>query len=78
MPQMPFLRYLRRPAALRIVSSETPGSRCSLSHSPTRLHSIAFGSVACVGTPWGYTSLTARSTRSREGFVLLVAPASLC
>src|SRR5271169_3411220 len=43
------LRYLRRPAALRIVSSDT----ASLSFSLTRLQSFLLDSVAASGTPSG-------------------------
>jgi hypothetical protein len=44
------LRYLRRPAARRMVSSETLGP---VSFSPTRWHKFLFGSVAWSGTPFG-------------------------
>jgi hypothetical protein len=44
---MPYLRYLRRPAALKIVSSETPGRLSSWSFALTRRHRFAFGSVSC-------------------------------
>ena len=74
---MRFLRYLRRPAALKIVSSETPGSPSFLSFSPTRRYKFTFGSAACPGTPWGYSSLIARRARSNVGRLLLVAPFSL-
>src|SRR5882724_7437739 len=40
---MRLLRYLRRPAALKIVSSETLGSSSFLSFTPTRRHKIAIG-----------------------------------
>ena len=50
---MPYLRYLRRPAALKIVSSETPGRLSSWSFALTRRHRFAFGSVAWPGTPSG-------------------------
>src|SRR6266545_1741280 len=74
---MRFLRYLRRPAALKIVSSETSGRPSSLSFLPTRRHNFAFGSAACPGTPWGYSSLIARCARSSAGRLLLVATFSL-
>jgi hypothetical protein len=44
------LRYLRRPAARRMVSSETLSP---VSFSLTRRHKIWFGSVAWSGTPFG-------------------------
>jgi hypothetical protein len=56
MPYLCHLRYLRRPAALKIVSSETFGSLASLSFALTRRHRFALGSVAWPGTPSGYSS----------------------
>jgi hypothetical protein len=43
---MPYLRYLRRPAALKIVSSETFGSLASLNFTLTCRHKLALGSEA--------------------------------
>src|SRR5579871_2658296 len=48
-----YLHYLRRPAALKIVSFETFGSPNFLSLSPTRRHKFAFGSADWEGTPFG-------------------------
>lgn len=50
---MPHLRYLRRPAALKIVSSETSVRPRSLSQPPTARQSITFETVAWSGTPLG-------------------------
>jgi hypothetical protein len=50
---MRLLRYLRRPAARKIVSSDTSGSLDSLSFALTRRQRAAFGSVAWSGTPLG-------------------------
>lgn len=69
---MRFLRYLRRAAALKIVSSETSGNPSFLSFSATRRHKLAFGSAACPGTPWGYSSLITRCARSNAGRLLIV------
>src|SRR5262249_44872326 len=71
---MRLLRYLRRPAALKIVSSETLGSPSFLSFTPTRRHKVAFGTSACPGTPLGKSSLIARRARSNAGWLLCVAP----
>ena len=47
---MRFLRYLRRrPAALKIVSSDTPGKVSSLSFAPTFRHKLTLGSAAWSG-----------------------------
>jgi hypothetical protein len=42
---LPYLRYLRRPAARKIVSSETGGSLASLSFTPMRRHKFVLGSM---------------------------------
>ena len=52
-PPLRCLRYLRWPAALKMVSSETTGNPACLSFSPTRRQRIGFGSAACPGTPLG-------------------------
>ena len=57
---MLYLRYLRRPAALKIVSFETLGRSLCLSHSPMRLHKRLLGLRNWVGTPSGYTAAMAR------------------
>ena len=46
------LRYLRRPATLRMVSSETDAN-FSLSFAPTRFNNSILRNVAWSGTPWG-------------------------
>jgi hypothetical protein len=64
---MRFLRYLRRPAALKIESSEVFGSPSDFRRSPTRLHKTVLGKVAWSGIPSGYSSLMMRLARSRAG-----------
>ena len=65
---MRYLRYLRRrPAALKMVSSETGGSPWSLSFSPTCPSNCLFGKAAWSGGPSGYSSSMARFARSKFG-----------
>jgi hypothetical protein len=83
-PQLLYLRYLRRPAALWIVSSETLGRPACLSFSPTRRNRIIFGTAAWSGTPLGSSiALRARSSAGRllgrglcEASALIVAVSS--
>ena len=46
-----YLRYLRRPAALKTVSSERLGSFLCAIFLWTRSHKFLFGKTACFGTP---------------------------
>ena len=47
------LRYLRRFAALKIVSSLTSSRRLFLSHAATSLRSVQLGKMIMLGTPLG-------------------------
>jgi hypothetical protein len=64
------LRYLRRLAALKIVSSLTSSRDLFLSHAATSLHSVQLGTMILLGTPWGQSALMASNARSRSGALL--------
>jgi hypothetical protein len=61
------LRYLRRLAAPKIVSSLTSSRDLFLSHAATSLHSVQLGTMILLGTPWGQSALMASNARSRSG-----------
>src|SRR5262249_41438554 len=72
---MLYLRYLRRPAALKTVSSETLGSLFSAIFLWNRKHKFLFGKTAWFGnSSWGNSSLIASRARSNAGEVILLVP----
>ena len=62
-----FSRYLRRLAALKIVSSLTSRRRLFLSHAVTSWHSVQLCKMIMLGTPSGQSALMAINARSRSG-----------